>query len=129
MDENARNHDDEIHDLKEELEKFQQEKERVRAIVGKIGGVPAAQTKIINIVFTVLIAAFLLVSVVGGEKLRPLMLELTIVALSVKIVFLIHLQSKVNHFQLWVMSAIEWRMNEMMKIVKSLAKERLDSGR
>ncbi len=124
MDENARNHDDEIQDLKEELEKFQQEKERVRAIVGKIGGVPAAQTKIINIIFTVSIAAFLFVSVVGGEKIRPLMMELTIVALSAKIVFLIHLQSKVNHFQLWVMSAIEWRMNEMMKIVKSLAKER-----
>ncbi|RKY06118.1 MAG: hypothetical protein DRP66_09435 [Planctomycetota bacterium] len=122
MNENARNHDDEIQDLKDELEKFKQEKERVRAIVGKIGGVPAAQTKIINIVFAVLIAAFLLVSIAGGEKLRPLMLELTIVALSVKIVFLIHLQSRVNHFQLWVMSAIEWRMNEMMKIVKSLAK-------
>jgi len=124
MNEDARNHDDEIHDLKEELEKFKLEKERVRAIVGKIGGVPAVQTKIINIIFTVLIAAFLLVSVVGGEKTRPLMMELTIVALSIKIVFLIHLQSKVNHFQLWVMSAIEWRMNEMMKIVKSLAKER-----
>ncbi len=126
MKENARNHDEELQDLKEELEKFQQEKERVRAIVGKIGGVPAAQTKIINIVFAVLIAAFLLVSVVGGAKIRPLMMELTIVALSIKIVFLIHLQSKVNHFQLWVMSAIEWRMNEMMKIVRSLAKEKKD---
>ena len=126
MDENARNHDDELQDLKEELEKFQQEKERVRAIVGKIGGVPAAQTKIINIIFTVSIVAFLFVSVVGGEKIRPLMMELTIVALSVKIVFLIHLQSKVNHFQLWVMSAIEWRMNEMMKIVRTLAKEKKD---
>ena len=124
MNENARNHDDEIHDLKEELEKFKLEKERVRAIVGKIGGVPAAQTKILNIVFTVSIMAFLFISVVGGEKYRPVMLELTIVALSLKIVFLIHLQSKVNHFQLWVMSAIEWRMNEMMKTVKSLAKER-----
>ena len=98
MDENARTHDDEIHDLKEELEKFQQEKERVRAIVGKIGSVPAAQTKIINIIFTVSIAAFLLVSIVGGKNIRPLMMELTIVALSIKIVFLIHLQSKVNHF-------------------------------
>ena len=126
MDENARHHDDEIQDLKEELEKFQQEKERVRAIVGKIGGVPAAQTKIINIIFTVSIAAFLLVSIVGGKNIRPLMMELTIVALSIKIVFLIHLQSKVNHFQLWVMSAIEWRMNEMMKIVRTLAKEKKD---
>ena len=53
MNENARNHDDEIQDLKEELEKFQQEKERV-----------------------------------------------------------------------WVMSAIEWRMNEMMKTVRTLAKEK-----
>ena len=124
MNEDARNHDDEIHDLKEELEKFKLEKERVRAIVGKIGGIPAVQTKIINIIFTVSIVVFLLISVVAGEKYRPVMLELTIVALSAKIVFLIHLQSKVNHFQLWVMSAIEWRMNEMMKIVKSLAKER-----
>jgi uncharacterized membrane protein YtjA (UPF0391 family) len=124
MNEDAQNHDDEIHDLKEELEKFKLEKERVRAIVGKIGGIPAAQTKIINIIFTVSIVVFLLISVVAGEKYRPVMLELTIVALSAKIVFLIHLQSKVNHFQLWVMSAIEWRMNEMMKIVKSLAKER-----
>ena len=126
MDVNARNHDDEIHDLKEELEKFKLEKERVRAIVGKIGGVPAVQMKIINIIFTVSIAAFLFVSVVGGEKIRPLMMELTIVALSIKIVFLIHLQSKVNHFQLWVMSAIEWRMNEMMKTVRTLAKEKKD---
>ena len=124
MNEDAQNHDDEIHDLKEELEKFKLEKERVRAIVGKIGGIPAVQTKIINIIFTVSIVVFLLISVVAGEKYRPVMLELTIVALSAKIVFLIHLQSKVNHFQLWVMSAIEWRMNEMMKIVKSLAKER-----
>ena len=53
-------------------------------------------------------------------KHSTLMMELTIVALSIKIVFLIHLQSKVNHFQLWVLSAIEWRMNEMMKIVKIL---------
>ncbi len=126
MNEDARNHDDEIHDLKEELEKFKLEKERVRAIVGKIGGIPAVQTKILNIIFTVSIVVFLLISVVAGEKYRPVMLELTIVALSAKIVFLIHLQSKVNHFQLWVMSAIEWRMNEMMKIVKSLAKERKD---
>lgn len=124
MDDNDRNHDDEIHDLKEELEKFKLEKERVRAIVGKIGGIPAVQTKVLNIVFTVSIVAFLLVSVVAVEKYRLVMLELTLVALSLKIVFLIHLQSKVNHFQLWVMSAIEWRMNEMMKIVKSIAKER-----
>ena len=113
----------EIQDLKEELEKFKLEKERVRAIIGKIGGVPAFQTKIINSIFAASIVIFLVISALIPSQ-RTLMMELTIVALSIKIVFLIHLQSKVNHFQLWVMSAIEWRMNEMMRIVKEIKKEK-----
>ena len=92
-------------------------------IVGKIGGIPAFQTKLINFIFAASIVVFLVVSVLVPNQ-RPLMMELTIVALSIKIVFLIHLQSKVNHFQLWVMSAIEWRMNEMMRIVKAIQKEK-----
>lgn len=121
MEDNKENRHEEIEDLKEELEKFKEEKERVRMIVGKIGGVPAFQTKLINIAFAVSIVLFLAISAIF-PKHHPLMLELTIVALSIKIIFLIHLQSKVNHFQLWVMSAIEWRMNEMMKIVKKIQK-------
>lgn len=121
MEDNNQNHHEEIQDLKEELEKFKEEKERVRMIIGKIGGIPAFHTKLINIAFAVSIVIFLAASVLF-PKHRPLMMELTIVALSIKIVFLIHLQSKVSHFQLWVLSAIEWRMNEMMKIVKKLQK-------
>jgi len=44
MTEKHENIEDEISDLKQELEHFQQEKERVRAIIGKIGGVPKFQT-------------------------------------------------------------------------------------
>ena len=122
MEENKENHHEEIQDLKEELEKFIEEKERVRMIVGKIGGIPAFQTKIINIAFAASIVIFIIASVMF-PKHSTLMMELTIVALSIKIVFLIHLQSKVNHFQLWVLSAIEWRMNEMMKRVKKIQKQ------
>jgi hypothetical protein len=121
MEDNKENRHEEIQDLKEELEKFIEEKERVRMIVGKIGGIPAFHTKLINIAFAASIVIFLTVSAIFRQH-RPLMMELTIVALSIKIVFLIHLQSKVGHFQLWVLSAIEWRMNEMMKIVKKLQK-------
>jgi hypothetical protein len=121
MEDNKENRHEEIQDLKEELEKFKEEKERVRMIIGKIGGIPAFHTKLINIAFAASIIIFLTVSAIFRQH-RPLMMELTIVALSIKIVFLIHLQSKVNHFQLWVLSAIEWRMNEMMKIVKKLQK-------
>ena len=59
---------DELKDLKEELEHFQQEKERVRAIIGKIGGVPIFRTKLINAIFIAVITVSVVLSIVGGEK-------------------------------------------------------------
>lgn len=58
----------EINDLKKELENFQKEKERVRAIIGKIGGVPKFRTKLINVLFIVVIVTSVVVSVVAGEN-------------------------------------------------------------
>ncbi|MHC4727495.1 MAG: hypothetical protein ACYS17_09735 [Planctomycetota bacterium] len=55
--ENNENLQDEISDLRHELEQFQKEKERVRAIIGKIGGVPKFRTKLINVIFIFVIAA------------------------------------------------------------------------
>ena len=111
--------EDEISDLKQSLEHFEQEKERVRAIIGKIGGVPRFRTKLINAVFIGTILAAGVVSV-ASEKLRLLMVELTTVMLSVKIIYLIHCQTRVNHFKFWILSAIEWRINEMMIHIKQL---------
>ena len=51
MNDKHENIGDEISDLKQELEHFQQEKERVRAIIVKIGGVPKFQPKLINAIF------------------------------------------------------------------------------
>jgi len=121
-DQKHENFEDEISDLKQELEHFQQEKERVRAIIGKIGGVPKFRTKLINAVFVVVIVTSMGVSIIGGEQLRLLMIELTIVALSVKIIYMIHLQMRVNHFQFWILSSLEWRLNEGIRHIKQLKK-------
>jgi hypothetical protein len=115
--------EDEISDLKMELEHFQQEKERVRAIIGKIGGVPKFQTKLINTIFIAIIVISVAVSVFAGEKLRLLMIELAAATLSVKIIYLIHRQMRVNHFQFWILSSLEWRINEIAKHVKQLRKD------
>jgi hypothetical protein len=112
------NFEDAISDLKHELEQFQQEKERVRAIVGKIGGMPKFRTKLINVIFIIVIVASLAVSIIGGERLRLLMIELATVTLSAKIIYMIHLQMRLNHFQFWILSSIEWRINEMMMHIK-----------
>ncbi len=122
MNENHKNTEDEISDLKQELEHFQQEKERVRAIIGKIGGVPKFRTKLINVIFIIIIAVSVVGSIIGGEKTRLLMIELATVTLSIKIIYMIHLQMRVNHFQFWILSSLEWRLNEGMRHIKQLQK-------
>ena len=118
------NLEDEISDLKQELEHFQMEKERVRAIVGKIGGVPKFSTKLINALFVIIILASVVISIISDEKWRLLMIELATVTLSVKIIYLIHYQNRINHFKFWILSSIEWRINEMMTHIRQLKKEK-----
>ena len=111
---------DELKDLKEELEHFEQEKERVRAIIGKIGGVPVFRTKLINALFVAVIVVSVFLSIVGGDKLRILMIELATITLSLKIIYLIHCQMRVNHFEFWILSSLEWRLTELMKHIRQL---------
>ena len=120
MNESNENLQDEISDLRHELEQFQKEKDRVRAIIGKIGGVPKFRTKLINIIFILVIVVSVTGSIIGGDKLRLLMIELATVTLSIKIIYMIHYQMRVNHFKFWILSSIEWRINEMAKQIKQL---------
>lgn len=113
---------DELDDLKKELESFQKEKERVRTIIGKIGGVPKFRTKLINVLFIVVIVVSVVLSIIGGEHLRLLMIEVATITLSLKIIYLIHCQMRVNHFQFWILSSLEWRLTEIMKHVKKTGK-------
>jgi hypothetical protein len=113
----------ELEDLKKELEHFEKEKERVRSIVGRIGGVPKTQAKILNAAFIVIVAIGVVVSIIGGEKWRLLMIELATVTLSIKIIYLIHSQMRIAHFEFWMLSSLEWRINEIMKQLRHLKKE------
>ena len=118
MDQEQESFRNEIDDLKQELEHFQKEKEHVRAIIGKIGGVPKFSTKLINLIFILVIAISIVISIVGGEKWRLLMVELATVALSLKIIYLINCQARINHFKFWILSSIEWQINKMMRQMK-----------
>ncbi len=120
MDQNNGHLENEINDLKQELEHFQQEKERVRAIIGQLGGMPKFRTKLVNILFIVVIAVSLVISIIADEKLRLLMVEVATVTLSLKIIYLIHCQMRINHFKFWILSSIEWRLTEMRKEIKQL---------
>jgi len=112
---------EELDDLKQELEHFQKEKERVRTIIGRIGGVPTQHTKIINVVFlVVVIVAFGLSLIFHNSMIGLAMSELGVAAISIKLLMLINNQGRVNHFQLWILSAIEWRLDELRREIKEL---------
>lgn len=116
--------EEELEDLKKELEHFEKEKERVRAIVGKVGGVPKSRVRIVNALFIIILVVTIVISVaVPDEKWRLLMIELATVTLSVKIIYLIHSQMRVAHFEFWILSSLEWRVNEIMKQLRQLKKQ------
>lgn len=108
-------------ELECELHEFRHEKERVRKIVGQIGGKQSkTYDKVLNIVFlTIVISVFL-----SGTVLHildyTLSLEIGVLLVSLKIAWMIRKQEKVNHFQFWVLSSLEFRQNEISKKTKKL---------
>lgn len=124
MSEEYGNYKGEIEDLRKELENFQQEKERVRSIIGKIGGVPKFSGKIINTVFLLIIVVSVVISIIAGDEWRLIMIEVATATLAVKIIYLIHCQMRVSHFEFWMLSSIEWRLNEVMKLLRESKKEK-----
>jgi len=114
---------EELEDLLQEVEDFRQEKEQVRAIVGKIGGVPSKTTKMLNITFFSLLTIVLIVALLpGSERLHWAMIDIAIFAVSLKLIYLIHKQSQVNHLQTWILSSLEWRINEILKQLRKMEK-------
>lgn len=116
--------------LREELEQFRQEREKIRQLVGQIGGKKLAKRdKIINIVFITMITLVFLLDILSHAveidiPLPPLLLiDLGVLLISVKIIWMIHKQSKVEHFQFWILSAMEWRLNEIITELKELHKK------
>ncbi|MCX6358070.1 MAG: hypothetical protein NT045_09415 [Candidatus Aureabacteria bacterium] len=101
--------------LVEEIEQFKREKERVRAIVGRIGGVPTFRDKLFNVLFSIGVAACFAISIATHGRLVLPMIEIGVVLISVKIIYLLHTYSRQMHFMFWVLSSIEWKLNEMAK--------------
>ncbi|MFA6878025.1 MAG: hypothetical protein WCQ76_03865 [Fusobacterium sp.] len=116
--------------LLEELEEFKKEKDRVKEIVGKIGGKDNIQNKRVNMLLIGMIAALLF----SGGVLRKIPLNITMYCAMmlgiVKIIWLLYEMSRANHFQYWILSTIEIRINEISGRIKRIEKsiEELKNG-
>lgn len=119
---------DETEILRQELEHYRAEKERVRKIIGQIGGASSKRRdRLINAVFLVLVVILFCFdlareifhfTVLGIPSM--LAIELALLLLSLKIIYMIHSQTKVDHFQFWVLNSIEYQINLMSKRIREI---------
>lgn len=107
---------DDLKDLtREEMEHFILEKEKIRKIVGQIGGKPTTVGKVINNGMLFLILLTLVAAPFIPKHLELPAIELGLVLLSIKIFIFLRNEAKIIHFQFWMLSSLEWRMNDMSK--------------
>ena len=119
--------DDEVEALQSELSQFQQEKEQIKSVIGTIGGnTTSRQDGIISTIFVVMISLLFLIDLLHmlnliHSPLPPLFsLQIGVLLVSIKIIWMMHKQMKVEHFQFWILNSIEFRINDIAKKQKKL---------
>lgn len=119
-----------IQTLREELEEYKKEKENIRTILGQIGGKASSRReKVINIIFIFSIALLFCADISRHAfhiniPLPPMFsLELGVLLVSLKIIWMMHRQAKVEHFQFWILNSIEFRLNAVSKQISNIEKK------
>lgn len=110
--------------LKQELHDFQKEKDRIRNIVGQIGG--SGGTTHNNIINTVLLCIIGVLLLLGGllQKIElQLALEVAILVGILKLLWMFYEAQKANHFQFWILNSLEFRINEIHRRVRKMEKK------
>jgi len=108
--------------LQDEISEFERQRERVRAVIGQLGGKPTRVKKVLNVMFIFLVIACFALSFVVKGRMEIFMLEIGVLLVSAKLIYFLFLQAKVIHFQFWILSSIEWRVNEISGKLDRLSK-------
>jgi len=121
--------DQDYETLMEELERYKQEKEKIRQIVGAIGGREQSKAnKWINIILIISMIGLFSVAILHHifhlNVFLPatFYIEVGMLLISLKIIWMVHNQMKVDHFQFWVLNSIEFRLVAMAKRMAKIEK-------
>lgn len=107
-----------------EIQEYNKERDEVKSMLGKIGGKSYSKLDtVINILFLLLISIFFILEITTHWLPSFISLEISVLLVSIKIVWMIHSQHKFNHFQFWILNSIEYRMNQVATKMKKVEKE------
>ncbi len=116
--------------IQSEINQYQNEKASVRNLLGQIGGTGTARKeKVVNIVFATLVILFFSFDVmrhalhISIDFIPELFsVEIALLLVSMKIIWMIHRQQKVEHFQFWILNTIEFQMNSTAVRIRKIEK-------
>lgn len=119
--------------LIEELEQFRKEKERIRRLVGQIGGKHSQRRDhLVNIGFIIAMVILFFLDIlrhmfhIAVPLPQMFSVELAVLLVSIKIIWMIHKGTKVEHFQFWVLNSIEFRLNDIALHIREIEKKLSD---
>ena len=116
--------------MQEEIDQYKREKEAIRTMLGQIGGAgDAKKEKIINVSFIVFVISLFALDLLRYAtsihlEFIPEMfsVEIAVLLVSMKIIWMIHKQQKVEHFQFWILNTIEFQMNNSAVRIRKIEK-------
>ena len=115
-------------DLQRQLAEYQDEKSRVRKVMDQVCGRKTRwQDRAINVGFVVLIVLLFGHSLVREffgislHVLSPVLsLEIAVLLVSLKIIWMIHLQNHIEHFQFWILNSLEFQVSLISKKIEEI---------
>ena len=126
----------ELESLRTELEHYRAEKEKLRDVLGQIGGrAGGKRQRVLNITFLALVCALFTVEIglhlAGWDVGLPpaLLLSVAVLLVSVKIIWMIHRQAKIDHFQFWILNSIDFQITMISRRLTSLEQSVADADR
>jgi hypothetical protein len=115
-----------IKDLKEELEDYKKQKKQVETLVSMIGGKKGFKRtifidRLLIILLLVILILDLLHYFLGFTIVPPLLtIEIGILLISIKVIWIAHKRSESEHFMFWFLSSLESRVNITNTEIKKL---------
>jgi hypothetical protein len=110
-------------ELQAEIAEFNKERDRIRHMIGQIGGARySKRDNAINFAFLALIVAMFMIEVATQWLPAYFSIEVSLLLVSIKIVWMIHGQQKYNHFVFWILNSIEFRINEDSRRLREIEK-------
>ncbi|GLI57482.1 hypothetical protein PM10SUCC1_29960 [Propionigenium maris DSM 9537] len=106
-------------ELKKELEDFYEKKQKLRKLVEK----QAKKEMLFNVTFLVVVLGFFILGAILKHIDATLSLEIAILLVSVKMVWMIYEQQKANHFFFWILSTLEHEVNQLHVTIHTLKRK------